>query len=304
MSKAMFVLGGPGSGKDYVINNILKRYDLVEVQMDQILNGAVVSLIESSRNLLINGNADLDKITLVKSILDGYEFCHTIVSVTNKVSRERNSSRDRPLNEQTRIRKWLDAENIVLDNTFVFKNSLNLAEASQADLSNFQKQIETYLGYLQENHIRTVDEVLEWGTDETVATYKAGTPGEGAVNVKPKLTLTALRKRGVKNMPPNAYNSRVGGVDYSQTGSFGTTSSYAGGLVSHYEPEGKMIPEGITRVGKAFPVKDNGKLIGHVQRDASPGTWRAYHKTSKTYTNHHTSRTKAENSVKKMEKGS
>ena len=39
--KAMFVLGGPGSGKDYVINNILSRFSLVEVQIDQSLNGAM-----------------------------------------------------------------------------------------------------------------------------------------------------------------------------------------------------------------------------------------------------------------------
>ena len=232
-SKAMFILGGPGSGKDYVINNILKRYDLVEVQMDQILNGAAKHLIERREDLLINGNADLDKITLVKSILEGYEFSHTVVSVTNKVSRERNETRDRPLNEQTRIRKWLDTENLSLPNTFKFSNSLNLVEASQIELTNFQKQIETYLGYLQENQIHTVAEVLEWGTDETVASYKAATPGEGVVNVKPKLTMKTLRKRGIKNMPPAAYNSRVGGVDFSQTGAYGS-GSYAGGLVSHY----------------------------------------------------------------------
>lgn len=233
-SKAMFILGGPGSGKDYVINNILKRYDLIEVQMDQILNGAAKNLIERREDLLINGNADMDKITLVKSILEGYDFCHTVVSVTNKVSRERNASRDRPLNEQVRIRKWLDAENATLPNTFIFKNSLNLAEATQSELTNFQKQIELYLGYLQENKIHTVAEVLEWGTDETVAAYKAATPGEGVVNVKPKLTIKALRKRGVKNMPPNAYDSRVGGVSFSQSGSY-TGGAYAGGLVSHYE---------------------------------------------------------------------
>jgi hypothetical protein len=54
----------------------------------------------------------MDKILLVKSILEGYEFSHTIVSVSNKVSRERNAERGRPLQESARIRKWLDAESI------------------------------------------------------------------------------------------------------------------------------------------------------------------------------------------------
>jgi hypothetical protein len=234
--KAMFILGGPGSGKDYVINNILKRYDMVEVQMDQILNGTAHQLMEESGNLLINGNADSDKIQLVKSILENYDFAHTIVSVTNKVSRQRNEVRDRPLNEQTRIRKWLDAENIKLENSFVFNNSLNLLEASEKELKNFQGQIEEYLKFLQDNGYQ-MSEVLEWGTDETVAAYKAATPGEQKVDLKPKLTVRALRKRGVKNQPPNAYNSRVGGVSYQpfdQTASY-TGGAFAGGLVSHYE---------------------------------------------------------------------
>lgn len=231
-SNAMFILGGPGSGKDYVINNILKRYDLVEVQMDQILNGAAKSLIEGKKNLLINGNAEADKIQLVKSMLEGYDFTHTVVSVTNKVSRERNASRDRPLNEQTRIRKWLDAENTSYENTFIFKNSLNLREATQAELLEFQKQIESYLGYLQENGFVMKEYLLD-GTPEAVASYKAGTPGEA--DPKPKLTMKGLRKRGLQGMPPNAYNSRVGGVVYQPAignGGFAGGDGYAGGLVS------------------------------------------------------------------------
>lgn len=242
-SKAMFILGGPGSGKDYVINNILKRYDLVEVQMDQILNGAAKHLIEQRVDLLINGNADNDKIVLVKSILEGYEFCHTIVSVSNKVSRERNATRDRPLSENVRIRKWLDAEKISLPNTFVFNNSLNLVEASQTELKAFQDQIEAYLGYLQDNQIHTLDEVLEWGTDETVAAYKAATPGEGQVQLRPKLTVKSLRKRGVKGMPPNAYDSRVGGVQapgpYNQGGAY--TGGALGTLMASYQHKNKKV---------------------------------------------------------------
>lgn len=243
-SKAMFILGGPGSGKDYVINNILKRYDMVEVQMDQILNGAAVHLIEKKASLLINGNADSDKIQLVKSILEDYDFSHTVVTVTNKVSRLRNETRDRPLNEQTRIRKWLDAANIQLPNTFVFDNSINLMEASATDLTNFQGQIAQYLKFLQDNKY-TMKEVLEYGTDETAAHYRNGTPGQGIpVDTKPKLTLKGIRKRGTKGMPPKAFDSRIGG-----TSNFDGVGSYSGGAIggamfaNSYKPHGKMIKE-------------------------------------------------------------
>ena len=242
--KAMFILGGPGSGKDYVITNILSRFSLTEVQMDQILNGNASQLIEESGNLLINGNADADKIKLVKSILEGFDFAHTVVSVSNKVSRERNATRDRPLNENVRIRKWLDAENIQLENSFIFKNSLNLREASQKELVDFQGQIEEYLKFLLDNGYR-MDEVLEWGTPETTAAFKAATPGEVSnVDTKPKLTVKGLRKRGVKNMPPNAYDNRVGGVQYTNYAGGGAyTGGALGGLVAHHVPEGKPLNE-------------------------------------------------------------
>lgn len=153
--QAMFVLGGPGSGKDYVITNILSRFNLVEVQIDQILNGSVHNLIEAGCHFLINGNADSDKIQLVKSILgEDYNFAHTIVSVSNKASRERNELRMKPLQESKRIRKWLDAERLAnqFENSFVFKNSLNLNEATHNELKEFTNQIENYLAFLMEEN--------------------------------------------------------------------------------------------------------------------------------------------------------
>jgi hypothetical protein len=327
--QAMFVLGGPGSGKDYVITNILNRFNLVEVQIDQILNGSVQNLIEAGCHFLINGNTDVDKIQLVKSILgEDYDFAHTIVSVSNKASRQRNEMRNKPLNEQVRIRKWLDAERLAnqFENVFVFKNSLNLNEASQSELKEFRTQIANYLGFLTEENdyawktevtihkpghklhgqkatvfhkhddgrmnvqvrrgFRDVDnftlkkdeykdfkkkdfgqtpeqkkkyaalkkaakegklkygkqnEVLEWGTDETVSSYKEATPGEKApakvsikkpstANVKPQLNLRKLKSR--LKTPPDAYDSRVGGVQpaggLNQGGSYSTIGPIGG----------------------------------------------------------------------------
>lgn len=161
--KAMFILGGPGSGKDYVINNILNRFDLVEVQLDQILVGSAKELIESQQNLLINAPADLSKIDLVKNTLgEDYDFSYTLVSVSNKVSRERNESRGKPMNESVRIRKWLDAEQATqkFEDVFVFNNSINLKEANEAELANFQQQIANYLGFLIDSGL-TMEEVKE-----------------------------------------------------------------------------------------------------------------------------------------------
>lgn len=146
---ALFLIGGPGSGKDYVINNILSRFDLKEYQIDQVLSSA--GLAES--NMMINCGGDLEKINRAKAMLEGYEFAHIVVSVTNQVSRNRNAMRNRPLTEQVRIRKWLDTEQIIesLDNCFVFKNSINLNNVGIMEQLMFQEQIANTLKFMIDN---------------------------------------------------------------------------------------------------------------------------------------------------------
>ena len=142
----VFLIGGPGSGKDYVLKNIFSRFDLVEVQLDQILNGKAAELVESNQNIVINGSMDAEKIELVKNILEGYTFDTVYVSVSNKVSRARNEERQDPLLENKRLEKWYRAEKLAegLD-CFVFNNSINLNESSQMEQIMFGGQIESLL---------------------------------------------------------------------------------------------------------------------------------------------------------------
>lgn len=142
----VFLIGGPGSGKDYVLKNIFSRFDLVEVQLDQILNGKAAELVESNQNIVINGSMDAEKIELVKNILEGYTFDTVYVSVSNKVSRARNEERQDPLLENKRLEKWYRAEKLAeaLD-CFVFNNSINLHESSQMEQIMFGGQIESLL---------------------------------------------------------------------------------------------------------------------------------------------------------------
>jgi hypothetical protein len=142
----IFLLGGPGSGKDYVLKNIFSRFDLTEVQADQILNGAANELHESKQNIVINSIADTDKIKLIQTMLEGYTFDFVHVSVTNKVSRLRNEQREHPLAENKRIDKLLKAEQLAKDvEAFVFNNSINLNESSQMEQIMFGAQIEKLL---------------------------------------------------------------------------------------------------------------------------------------------------------------
>lgn len=142
----IFLLGGPGSGKDYVLKNIFSRFDLTEVQADQILSGGIDNLIRENRNFVINGALDERKIGTIKTMLEGYDFDHVYVAVTNKVSRVRNSLRESPLVEHKRIEKFLSAEKLAEKyDCFRFNNSINLNESSEFERVFFASQIEKLL---------------------------------------------------------------------------------------------------------------------------------------------------------------
>jgi hypothetical protein len=142
----IFLLGGPGSGKDYVLKNIFSRFDLTEVQADQILNGAAAELYESKQHIVINGANDADKIEMIQNVLEGYTFDFVHVSVTNKVSRLRNEQREQPITENKRIEKFLKAEELAADvEAFIFNNSINLNESSEMEKLFFGAQIEKLL---------------------------------------------------------------------------------------------------------------------------------------------------------------
>lgn len=142
----IFLLGGPGSGKDYVLKNIFSRFDLTEVQADQILSGIASELLESKKNIVINGVNDEEKISVVQSMLEGYAFDFIHVNVTNKVSRLRNEQREQPISESKRIDKFLKAEKLSEKfDCFRFNNSINLNESSELEKVFFASQIEKLL---------------------------------------------------------------------------------------------------------------------------------------------------------------
>lgn len=149
----IFLIGGPGSGKDYVLNNIFSRFDLTEVQVEHLLNGSAKDLVENNRNIVINGALDDEKILAARAVLEGYNLDYIYVSVTNKVSRDRNAMRANPLVENKRLEKWYRADKLAkaFENAFVFNNSINLNESGDMEKVFFAAQIEQLLERLINN---------------------------------------------------------------------------------------------------------------------------------------------------------
>jgi nicotinamide mononucleotide adenylyltransferase len=148
--KAVFLAGGPGSGKDYVLSNTLDGHGLVEINSDKALEflmdkrgldktmpaaekasrdqirGRAKDITElkqrlalKGRNgLIVNGTGDdVEKISRIKKKLEeiGYETSMLMVNTSDEVSAARNIERGqrggRTVPETIRKEKWDAAQN-------------------------------------------------------------------------------------------------------------------------------------------------------------------------------------------------
>ena len=124
--KAIFVTGGPGSGKDIVIRESIPESRAIELNCSQAFDYLADKQKlsektndfrrESIRNrlpLIINGPADnIDKINHIKEELEdlGYSTMMVFVNTTNEVSQERNTKLSRMMVESIRYDKWTQAQ--------------------------------------------------------------------------------------------------------------------------------------------------------------------------------------------------
>ena len=143
--KAVFLAGGPGSGKDYVLDNTLAGHGLTEINSDKALEflmdkegldktmpsdekdkrdsvrGRAKNMtelrqrlaLEGRNGLIINGTGDdAEKIARIKSGLEemGYDTAMVMVNTADEVSKQRNIERGqrggRTVPEDIRKEKW------------------------------------------------------------------------------------------------------------------------------------------------------------------------------------------------------
>ena len=164
--KAIFITGGPGSGKDVVIREAIaseRAFELNFTQVLDILNDkhklAMKSMnprfeaVRSRGPLIINGPADdMDKIAHIKEELEelGYETMMIFVNTSNETSKERNSNLTRMMAESVRQDKWKKAqENIIqfnemYNNLVTFDNTGNL-DTKEEDITNIYHSTNEFL---------------------------------------------------------------------------------------------------------------------------------------------------------------
>jgi hypothetical protein len=160
-NKAIFVSGGPGSGKDIIIRECIAASRIVELNFVQAFDYLAdksklsqkskdlrLEAIRTRGPLIINGPADdFDKISYIKEELEelGYKTMMVFVDTTDNVSRERNTLLSRMMVESIRQDRWVKShQNIThfteMFNEFVrFDNSGVLSTTIDAISETFTK---------------------------------------------------------------------------------------------------------------------------------------------------------------------
>jgi hypothetical protein len=146
---AIFVTGGPGSGKDIIIREAIAESRIVElnfVQAQEYLadkrklsektNDLRREGIRNRGPLIINGPADdKTRLSYIKEELEelGYETMMVFVNTTNEVSKERNSLLSRMMVESIRQDKWSKSQRNTKYFTESFKTFIEFDNTGDLD---------------------------------------------------------------------------------------------------------------------------------------------------------------------------
>jgi predicted kinase len=232
--KAIFVTGGPGSGKDIIIREAIAESKIVELNFIQAQEYLADKQKLSERTsdfrregirnrgpLIINGPADdKDRIAYIKEELEelGYDTMMIFVETTNETSKERNSLLSRMVVESVRQDKWLK---------------------SQQNTKYFQESFTDCITFDNTGNLDTKEEDIHFVYEKTNVFLDSGTLGETAedwLNRRSKLNINSLFKenKNVKsnfrpiqeNAPGQQLQRKIGKVDSVTDGDVKYTSGY------------------------------------------------------------------------------
>lgn len=142
--KVIFLVGGPGSGKDILIKNVFSKFAIREYRIEQML-----PILEGIKNeniddiILISTNSyDFEKIKKTKNLFEfiDYNTSMVFVDVNFDIVKERLASRQ--LDENILYEKYITSKNNIkkyyeiFDDFIIFENN-NFSENSIKEIENF-----------------------------------------------------------------------------------------------------------------------------------------------------------------------
>jgi predicted kinase len=218
--KAIFVSGGPSSGKDIIIREIREIPYITEMNLTQAFNYLsdkdkliedVDHRVEAIRNrdtLIINASAyDQERINYVKEELEelDYQPLMVFVNTTNESSKERNKRLSRVMKESVRHDKWVLSQ----ENKDIFEQSFEYYIEFNNDES---------IDYLKEDINQVKDYIYDFVKEAVLR--KSKLKADGPCDITPDNRMGAtLRDDPKSDMPTKKPNKTV---------SYGTWSSIYG----------------------------------------------------------------------------
>jgi len=173
--KAIFVTGGPGSGKDVIIREAIPEGNAIEYNLTQAFDYLSDKVRLTERNtgdirleairfrkpLIINCPADnIEKVTYVKEELEdmGYSSMMVFVDASNEVSKERNSRLSKMMVESLRFEKWQKSQenkNIFSEmfKYFVTFDNTKPLDLIEEDITEIYKGVNHFIDYKSYNDI-------------------------------------------------------------------------------------------------------------------------------------------------------
>lgn len=273
--KAIFVTGGPGSGKDIIIREAIAEGRITELNFIQVRDylGDKQKLSEQSKDfrreairnrgpLIINGPADdNERIAQIKEELEelGYETQMVFVDTSDEASKERNSLLSRMMMESVRQDKWAKSQRNTKYFTEAFKdfvpfdNTGDIGDKEQdihevyeltRDFLDSRVTNETALDWLQTNHKSYVnykiDSLFKEEKDAKISNKfiqknRARSQGGSSTNSGSKRFLND------NNSPVQQLARKFGKQDDVRDGDLASNSSYTFRTYEGQEPTLKVL---------------------------------------------------------------
>jgi predicted kinase len=230
--RAIFVTGGPGSGKDVVIRECIAEGKAVELNFTQAFgylsdkqklsektNDFRREAIRGRGPLIVNGPADDDeRLAYIKEELEelGYETMMIFVATSNEASKERNEKLSRMMMESVRQDKWnksqrnIEQFNELYDNLVVFDNTGNL-DTKEEEITETYQLTKSFLDSKTLNG--TVDDWLNRNSKTNLFTENAKKTSKSIQLKTVGKYNPSFRAKGPADIAPDNRGSLVSGQD-------------------------------------------------------------------------------------------
>jgi hypothetical protein len=231
--KALFIFGGPGSGKDIIIREMVANQNVVEMntslassvlsKMNENVKDYRCDIIRNRMPLIINSATNETELVIeMKENLErlGYVTMMIFVDTSNEVSRIRNENHVKSISESVRFERWKQTRksSTKLSEHFnkylQFDNSVDLNQANDLQIAE------------KEEDITIITEMIDWFWSTPVKNVQIKDVSRLIESVK-TCTCKYPRKSIFENICPSCQMVRKSGkIDSVKDGDVQSNSGY------------------------------------------------------------------------------